>query len=56
VPAYVPSLNPKAKTLQECDEHTNQQCRNDPLEDMNAAEKEWHQLDTRLAKYGQNSE
>jgi hypothetical protein len=50
---YVPSTNPKAKTLQEGDEHTNQHCRTDPLKDMNAAEKEWDQLDTRLAKYGQ---
>jgi hypothetical protein len=38
--AYVPSLNPKAKTLQENDEHTNQQHINDPLKVMNAAEKE----------------
>jgi hypothetical protein len=54
--AYVPSSNPKAKTLQESDEHTNNLHRNDPLEVMNAAEKEWDQLDTRLAKYCQNSE
>jgi hypothetical protein len=38
--AYVPSLNPKAKTLQESDEHTNQQHRNDPLKIMNAVKKE----------------
>jgi hypothetical protein len=37
--AYVPSLNPKAKTLTKGDEHTNQQCRNDPFEVTNAAEK-----------------
>jgi hypothetical protein len=37
--AYVPSSNPKAKTLQESDEHTNQQHRNDPLKVINAAEK-----------------
>jgi hypothetical protein len=37
--AYVPSSNPKAKTLQESDEHTNQQHINDPLKVMNAAEK-----------------
>jgi hypothetical protein len=54
--AYVPSLNPKAKTLQESDEHTNQQYRNDSLKAMNAAEKEWDQLDNRLARYDQNSE
>jgi hypothetical protein len=54
--AYVPSSNPKAKTLQESDEHTNQQHINDPLKVMNAAEKEWDQLDTRLARYDQNSE
>jgi hypothetical protein len=54
--AYDPSSNPKAKTLQESDEHTNQHHRNDPLKIMNAAEKEWHQLDTRLARYDQNSE
>jgi hypothetical protein len=47
--AYVLSLNPKAKTLQESGEHTDQQHRNDPLKVMNAAEKEWDQLDTRLA-------
>jgi hypothetical protein len=38
--AYVPTSNPKAKTLQESDEHTNQQHRNDPHKVMNAAEKE----------------
>jgi hypothetical protein len=37
---YVPGSNPKGKTLQEGDEHTNQQRRNDPLEVMNAAKKE----------------
>jgi hypothetical protein len=41
-----------AKTLQESDEHTRQQCKNDPLEVTNVAEKEWDQLNTRLAKYG----
>jgi hypothetical protein len=54
--AYVPSSIPKAKTLQEGDEHTNQWRRNDPLEVMNAANKEYDQLDTRLARYGQNCE
>jgi hypothetical protein len=39
-PANVLSSNRKAKKLQEDDEHTNQQHRNDPLEVMNAAEKE----------------
>jgi hypothetical protein len=38
--AYVPSLNPKTKTLQESDEHTNQQHRNDPLKVINAEKKE----------------
>jgi hypothetical protein len=38
--AYVPSSNPKAKTKQESDEHTNQQHINDPLKVMNAEEKE----------------
>jgi hypothetical protein len=38
--AYVPSSNPKTKTQQEGDEHTNQQRRNDPLEVINATEKE----------------
>jgi hypothetical protein len=38
--AYVPSSNPKSKTLHESDEHTNQEHRNDPLKVMNAAEKE----------------
>jgi hypothetical protein len=37
---YVPSLNSKAKTLQEGHENTNQQRRNDPLKVTNAAEKE----------------
>jgi hypothetical protein len=36
---YVPSSNPKAKTLQEGDEHTNQKLRNDPLKVINAAKK-----------------
>jgi hypothetical protein len=54
--AYVSSSNLKAKTLQESDEHTNQQYRNYPLKVMNAAEKECDQLDTRLARYDQNSE
>jgi hypothetical protein len=53
---YVPSSNHRTKTLQEGDKHTNQQCRNDPLEVTNAAEKEWDQLDTQLAKYDQKSE
>jgi hypothetical protein len=54
--AYVLSSNPKAKTLQEGDEHTNQQLRNDPLVVTNAAGNKWDQLDTQLVKYGQNSE
>jgi hypothetical protein len=54
--AYVPSSNLKVKTLQESDEHTNQQHRNNPLKVINAAKKEWDQLDTRLARYDQNSE
>jgi hypothetical protein len=37
--AYVSSSNPKAKTLQESDEHTNQQNKNDPLKVINATEK-----------------
>jgi hypothetical protein len=49
--AFVRSSNPKAKTLQESDEHINQQHINDPLKVMNAAEKEWDQLNTRLARY-----
>jgi hypothetical protein len=36
-----PKFKPKAKTLQESDEHTKKQHRNDPLKVMNAAEKEW---------------
>jgi hypothetical protein len=54
--AYVPSSNPKAKILQESDEHTNQQHRNDPLKVINIEEKEWDQLFTQLARYDQNSE
>jgi hypothetical protein len=53
---YVSSSNRKAKTLQENDEHTDQQYRNDPLKVMNTTEKEWDQLDTQLARYDQNSE
>jgi hypothetical protein len=49
--AYVPSSNPKPKTLQESDKYTNQQHRNAPLKVMNEAEKEWDQLDTQLARY-----
>jgi hypothetical protein len=41
-PAYVLSSIPKAKTLQEGDEHTNQQRINDPIKVMNAAEKEYN--------------
>jgi hypothetical protein len=37
--AYVPSSNSIAKTLQEDNEHTNQQHKNDPLEVMNSAKK-----------------
>jgi hypothetical protein len=37
--AYVPSSNPKVKTLKESDEHTNQQHKNDPLKVINVAEK-----------------
>jgi hypothetical protein len=54
-PVYVPSSNPKAKTLQESDEHINQQHRNDSLVVMNTTKKEYDQLDTRLARYDQNS-
>jgi hypothetical protein len=39
--AYVPSSNPKAKNLQESNEHTNQQHRNNSLKVINATEKEW---------------
>jgi hypothetical protein len=53
---YIPSSNPKAKKLQDGDEDTNQQCKNDSLKVTNAAKKEWDQLDTRLAKYSQNNE
>jgi hypothetical protein len=55
-PTYLSSSNPKAKTLQEGDDHTNQRCRIDPLKDTNAVKKEWDQLDIWFAKYGQNSE
>jgi hypothetical protein len=54
--AYIPSSIPKAKTLEEGDEHTNEQCKNDPLKVTNVAEKEWDQLDTRLARYDRNRE
>jgi hypothetical protein len=54
--ACVPGSNPKAKTLQESDEHTNQQHRNDPLKVMKTAENKCDQLDTMLARYDQNSE
>jgi hypothetical protein len=37
--AYVPSSNPKVKTLKESDEHTNQLHKNDPLKVINVAEK-----------------
>jgi hypothetical protein len=55
-PAYVPSSNSNAKNLQEGDEHTNQQRRNDHIKVTNAVEKQWDQLNTQLVKYGQNSE
>jgi hypothetical protein len=54
-PAYVPSLNSNAKSLQEGDKYTNQYHRDDPLEVTNAAEKEYDRLDTQLARYEQNS-
>jgi hypothetical protein len=38
-PAYVLSSSPIAKTLEKGDEHTKQQCRNDPHEVMNAVAK-----------------
>jgi hypothetical protein len=38
-PTCVLNLTLKAKTLQEGDEHTNQQCRNDPLKVVNAVKK-----------------
>jgi hypothetical protein len=38
--AYIPSSNPKAKTLQEGDEHTRKPCINDPYEVTNVAKKE----------------
>jgi hypothetical protein len=44
--ANAPNSNSKVKTLQESDEHTNQQHRNDPLKVMNAVKKECDQLDT----------
>jgi hypothetical protein len=44
--AYVPSSSPKAKTLQESDEHTNQYRRNDLFKVTNATEKEWDKLGT----------
>jgi hypothetical protein len=44
--------NSRPKTLQDSDEHTNQQCRNDPLEDTNATVKELDQLNIQFAKYG----
>jgi hypothetical protein len=37
--AYVPSSNSKAKTLQEGDEHINQQRRTDPIDVTNAGKK-----------------
>jgi hypothetical protein len=37
--AYISSSNSKGKILQEDDEHTNQQHRNDPLEVTNTTEK-----------------
>jgi hypothetical protein len=39
-PTYISSSNPKVKTLQEGDEHTNQWRKNDPLKVMNVVEKE----------------
>jgi hypothetical protein len=38
--SFARTSNLKAKTLQEDDEHINQQRRNDPLEVTNATEKE----------------
>jgi hypothetical protein len=51
-----PKFKPQSQTLQESDEHTNQQHRNDPLNVLNIAEKEWDQMETQLTRYDQNSE
>jgi hypothetical protein len=51
-----PKFKPKAKILQESDEHTNQQHRNDLLKVINITEKEWDQLNTWLVRYDQNNE
>jgi hypothetical protein len=52
-PAYVPRSNPKQKPLKESGENTNQHDTNDPTK---LAEEECDHMDTRLAKYDQNSE
>jgi hypothetical protein len=51
-----PKFKLQCQNLQEGDEHTNQQRRNDHIKVMNAVEKQWDQLNTQLVKYGQNSE
>jgi hypothetical protein len=48
--------DPKQKPLMESDEKTNQQDRNNAHKVTKLVEEEWDQTDTRLAKYGQNSE
>jgi hypothetical protein len=48
--------NPKQKLLKESDENTNQHNINDNHKVMKLADEEYVQMDTRLIKYGQNSE
>jgi hypothetical protein len=47
-----PSKNTWSKVMK----NTNQQDRNDPYKVTKPVEEEWDKTDTRLAKYGQNSE
>jgi hypothetical protein len=48
--------NPKQKPWNKVIKNTNQQDKNVPHKVMKPAEEGWDQTDTRLAKYGQNSE
>jgi hypothetical protein len=47
---YVPSSNPKAKTLQESNEHTNQQHRNDPPQSYECSEKRMESIGHPISK------
>jgi hypothetical protein len=55
-PTYVPSSKLQTNPLNVSDENTNLQDTNDSYKVTKPAEEEWDQTDTRLAKYGKDSQ